>query len=93
MHWGAEMTPKTVQKLPGYGRYGRYTGSPAAAKIFGLVHRGENVDIFFDFLCKIFLLRQCTLLIELITMVQFTTRVSLSLADIKRTKLDGFFTN
>ena len=43
--------PETAQKRPAVTVV---TPAPAAAKIFALVHRGENVDIFFHFCAKFF---------------------------------------
>ena len=48
---------------------------------------------FFRFSCKIFLLLQYTLLLELIMMVQFTPRLLLSSRHSKVSKLAGFLAN
>ena len=57
------------------------------------MHCRASRPIFFRFSCKNFLLLQCTLLLELIMMVQFTPRLLLSFLHSKVPKLAGFLAN
>ena len=74
-------------------RYGRWA-APGRGEIFLWERCVSRVtDFFFRFSSNFFLLLQCTLLLELITAVQFTPGASLSFGHIKRPNLDSFITN
>ena len=73
-------------------RYGRWA-APGRGEIFLWERCVSRATDFFSIFTPNFLLLQNTLLLELITAVQFTPGASLSFGHIKRPNLDSFTTN